>query len=83
VDLHAQSLNVVGPVGPPSKIGQVELDLVPALFVIDDEWLDSHCVYATARTCNAFGDKVVVVVVTSSSLIGIVQMKGFTLVVVW
>jgi hypothetical protein len=31
VDLHAQGLNVVGTVSTSREIGQVELDLVPAL----------------------------------------------------
>jgi len=30
VDLHSQSLNVIGPVGAAGKVTQVELDLVPA-----------------------------------------------------
>ena len=31
MDLHAQGLNVVGTIGTSREIGQVELDLVPAL----------------------------------------------------
>ena len=31
VDLHAERLNVVGAVGAAGEVGQVELDLVPAL----------------------------------------------------
>jgi len=31
VDLHSQSLDVVGPVRPSREVRQVELDLVPAL----------------------------------------------------
>ena len=31
MDLNPQRLHVVGPVGSPGEVGQVELDLVPAL----------------------------------------------------
>ena len=31
MDLNPQCLHVVGPVGSPGEVGQVELDLVPAL----------------------------------------------------
>ena len=31
VDLHPQSLDVVCAVGSPSKVGQVELNLIPAI----------------------------------------------------
>ena len=45
VDLNAQSLYVVGTVGPPGEVGQVELDLVPAFVQSHghgtDERLDS------------------------------------------
>ena len=45
VDLDAESLYVVGTVSSPGEIGQVELNLIPALIQSHwhgtDEWLDS------------------------------------------
>ena len=47
VDLHSQRLDVVRAVSPPREIGQVELDLVPALVQTHrhraDERLHSCC----------------------------------------
>ena len=45
VDLNSKSLYVVGTIGPSGEIGQVELNLIPALIKSHwhcaNEWLDS------------------------------------------
>jgi len=45
MDLHSEGLYVVGTIGPSGEIGQVELNLIPALIKSHwhcaNEWLDS------------------------------------------
>lgn len=45
VDLHAKRFDVIGSVGSPREVGQIELDLIPALVESHrhraDEWLDA------------------------------------------
>jgi len=60
MDLHSEGLYVVGTIGPSGKIGQVELNLIPALIKSHghcaNEWLDSGCrliVGGSESTSNA------------------------------
>ena len=47
VDLYSQSLNIVGTVGSPGEIRQVELNLVPSL--IESHW---HCANERLHSCR-------------------------------